>query len=56
MVIKATGDYEGIRKLVREKGIRFDPKLHGGVVMDVGCYCINFARLYAGEEPSADRA
>jgi dipeptidyl-peptidase-3 len=32
MVIKATGDYEGIRTLVREKGIRFDPKLRDEVV------------------------
>ncbi|MFY0526436.1 dipeptidyl-peptidase 3 family protein [Archangium gephyra] len=35
MVIKATGDYEGIRKLVREKGIRFDPKLRDEVVARV---------------------
>jgi dipeptidyl-peptidase-3 len=27
-----TGDYEGIQKLVREKGIRFDPKLRDEVV------------------------
>jgi predicted dehydrogenase len=36
-----------------QDNIRFNPALHGGVIMDVGCYCINFARLYAGEEPSA---
>jgi dipeptidyl-peptidase-3 len=35
MVIKATGDYEGIRELVREKGIRFDPKLRDEVVARV---------------------
>ncbi|PTL84417.1 peptidase [Vitiosangium sp. GDMCC 1.1324] len=35
MVIKATGDYEGIQKLVREKGIRFDPKLRDEVVARV---------------------
>ncbi|MFL5351492.1 dipeptidyl-peptidase 3 family protein [Archangium sp.] len=35
MVIKATGDYEGIRKLVEEKGIRFDPKLRDEVVARV---------------------
>ncbi|MCY1073585.1 dipeptidyl-peptidase 3 family protein [Archangium lansingense] len=35
MVIKATGDYEGIRKLVQEKGIRFDPKLRDEVVARV---------------------
>jgi predicted dehydrogenase len=33
--------------------IRFDPKLAGGVIMDVGCYCVNFSRLFAGAEPSA---
>ncbi|MDB5302156.1 MAG: Oxidoreductase [Phycisphaerales bacterium] len=32
--------------------IRFDPALAGGVLMDVGCYCINFSRLIAGAEPS----
>jgi xylose dehydrogenase (NAD/NADP) len=32
--------------------IRFAPELAGGVIMDVGCYCVNFARLFAGEEPS----
>jgi predicted dehydrogenase len=31
--------------------IRFDPQLAGGAVMDVGCYCVSFARLVAGEEP-----
>ncbi|AKI99729.1 dipeptidyl-peptidase-3 [Archangium gephyra] len=35
MVIKATGDYEGIRKLVQETGIRFDPKLRDEVVARV---------------------
>jgi dipeptidyl-peptidase-3 len=42
MVIKATGDYEGIQKLVREKGIRFDPKLRDEVV----------ARVRAAEVPA----
>ncbi|HWE96863.1 MAG TPA: Gfo/Idh/MocA family oxidoreductase [Tepidisphaeraceae bacterium] len=32
--------------------IRFDPALAGGVLMDVGCYCIDFSRLIAGAEPS----
>jgi predicted dehydrogenase len=31
--------------------IRFSRELHGGGVMDVGCYCINFSRLIAGMEP-----
>jgi len=32
--------------------IRFAPDLAGGVMMDVGCYCLNFSRLYANSEPS----
>jgi len=32
--------------------IRFDPQLAGGVIMDVGCYCVNFSRFFAGAEPS----
>jgi xylose dehydrogenase (NAD/NADP) len=34
-----------------QDNIRFDPALAGGVMMDVGCYCINFSRLFAGGEP-----
>jgi xylose dehydrogenase (NAD/NADP) len=32
--------------------IRFSPQLAGGVIMDVGCYCLNFSRLYAKAEPT----
>jgi predicted dehydrogenase len=31
--------------------VRFERKLGGGGLMDVGCYCINFSRLIAREEP-----
>lgn len=31
--------------------IRFDPQLAGGALMDIGCYCTDFARLITGEEP-----
>jgi len=31
--------------------IRFDRHLGGGGIMDIGCYCVNFARHFAGEEP-----
>jgi predicted dehydrogenase len=36
--------------------VRFVRELGGGALMDIGCYCINFARLFAGEEPSAIQA
>jgi predicted dehydrogenase len=29
--------------------VRLDPELAGGALMDVGCYCVNGARLLAGE-------
>jgi predicted dehydrogenase len=32
--------------------VRFDRALGGGGLMDVGCYCINFTRLIAREEPN----
>ena len=32
--------------------VRFDPALGGGGLWDVGGYCVNFARLLAGEEPT----
>lgn len=35
-----------------ENNIRFKPELNGGAMMDIGCYCINFAQLFAGGEPS----
>ena len=36
--------------------IRFNPELAGGALMDVGCYCVNFARFFAGVEPAAVHA
>jgi dipeptidyl-peptidase III len=35
MVIKATGDYAGIRALVQKYGVKFDPKLRDEVVARV---------------------
>ena len=32
--------------------VRFDRGLGGGCLMDVGCYCVNFARTFAGTEPT----
>jgi predicted dehydrogenase len=34
-----------------DQNIRFKPELGGGAVMDIGCYCLSFARLIAGQEP-----
>src|SRR2546430_1153111 len=36
--------------------VRFDRALGGGALMDVGCYCINFSRHFAGAEPVAIQA
>jgi len=36
--------------------IRFDPSLAGGALMDIGCYCISFSRLFAGGEPTQIQA
>ncbi len=40
------------RTLRVDGNIRFNPDLGGGAMMDVGCYCINFARLFAAQEPA----
>jgi predicted dehydrogenase len=33
--------------------VRFARRLGGGALMDIGCYCVNFARLVAGAEPQS---
>jgi len=35
-----------------DTNVRFVPALGGGALMDVGCYCVSFSRLIAGEEPA----
>lgn len=35
-----------------EGNIRFDRSLAGGALLDVGCYCVSFARTIAGTEPT----
>jgi predicted dehydrogenase len=35
-----------------DNNIRFNADLEGGALMDIGCYCVNFSRLFAGEEPT----
>jgi len=39
-----------------EGNVRFVRDLGGGSLMDIGCYCINFARLFARAEPAAVHA
>lgn len=36
--------------------IRLQKELGGGALMDVGCYCVNMARLFADAEPSEVQA
>ncbi len=36
-----------------DDNIRFDPTLAGGALMDIGCYCLDFASLCAGSPPLA---
>jgi D-xylose 1-dehydrogenase (NADP+, D-xylono-1,5-lactone-forming) len=33
--------------------IRFDAALAGGSIMDIGCYCLSYSRLFAGAEPTS---
>ena len=35
-----------------EGNIRFSRELAGGALMDIGCYCTDFSRLFAGAEPT----
>lgn len=39
--------------LDREGDVRWNPELGGGALLDVGTYCVNAARLLAGEPESA---
>ena len=36
--------------------VRFSTELAGGALMDIGCYCVDFCRLFAGAEPTAVHA
>jgi predicted dehydrogenase len=38
--------------LPRDDDVRFDPRLGGGVLLDIGCYCVSAARLVLGEPSS----
>jgi len=39
------------RTLKVDGNIRFSRELAGGALMDIGCYCVNFSRLFGGGEP-----
>jgi D-xylose 1-dehydrogenase (NADP+, D-xylono-1,5-lactone-forming) len=43
------------RTLRINDNIRFSAALAGGALMDVGCYCVSFSRLFAGAEPTEIR-
>lgn len=36
--------------------VRFDRVLGGGALMDIGCYCVDFARLITGQDPLSIQA
>jgi predicted dehydrogenase len=38
--------------LTEDENIRLRPELDGGALLDLGCYCVNAARLVAGEPSS----
>ncbi len=40
----------------KDDNIRFRPELGGGATLDLGVYCVNFARFITGEEPVEIRA
>jgi predicted dehydrogenase len=53
---EAIGDVRLVRAsfsfaLAADGDVRLDAALHGGSLMDVGCYCVSGARLAAGGEP-----
>lgn len=37
--------------LTRTDDVRLEPEWGGGALLDVGCYCVSFARLFLGDEP-----
>ena len=38
---------------LESKNVRLEPRMGGGCLMDVGCYCVNAIRTFFGEEPSS---
>ena len=48
--VDATFSFEWRR---RDDDVRLDPRIGGGSLLDVGCYCVNALRLVAGEPDQA---
>jgi predicted dehydrogenase len=53
-LLPRVGDVQAVRtiffgRLDRDDDVRFVPKLGGGSLLDVGCYCVSAARLVLGE-------
>lgn len=48
-LVRSTFSYN----LQRDPDIRRNPNLGGGALLDIGCYCVNLARLVAGAEPTS---
>jgi predicted dehydrogenase len=48
-LVRSTFSYN----LTREGDIRRNGDLGGGALLDIGCYCVNLARLVAGAEPTS---
>jgi len=42
--------------LARGTDVRMHPGWGGGALLDLGCYCVNFARLFLGDSPRDVRA
>ena len=42
--------------MTRGTDVRWRPEWGGGALLDVGCYCVNFTRLFLGDAPRAVHA
>lgn len=42
--------------LTRDDDVRLNPEWGGGGLLDVGCYCVNWCRLFFGNEPRSVKA
>jgi xylose dehydrogenase (NAD/NADP) len=55
-LLPEVGELESVRSsfsfvLENMADARLDPKLDGGALMDLGCYCVSGSRLIAGTDP-----